>query len=76
MSVKCIVNEVCIVRMEEVTFSVVVITGSGSLTPLTPISMQEVKQQLVVNPGNVLENPYVTGTGFTIMDIYDVIKAK
>ncbi|XP_054706770.1 paired box protein Pax-2-like [Uloborus diversus] len=34
--------------------------GSGSLTPLTPISMQEVKQQLVVNPGNVLDNTYVT----------------
>lgn len=37
-------------------------TGSGSLTPLTPISMQEVKQQLIVNPGNVLDNPYATGT--------------
>ncbi|XP_015914208.1 paired box protein Pax-5 isoform X1 [Parasteatoda tepidariorum] len=34
--------------------------GSGSLTPLTPISMQEVKQQLIVNPGNVLDNPYAT----------------
>ncbi|XP_035211745.1 paired box protein Pax-2-like isoform X3 [Stegodyphus dumicola] len=34
--------------------------GSGSLTPLTPISMQEVKQQLVINPGNVLDNPYAT----------------
>ncbi|GFW37267.1 uncharacterized protein TNCV_2632511 [Trichonephila clavipes] len=35
-------------------------TGSGSLTPLTPISMQEVKQQLIINPGNVLDNPYAT----------------